>query len=152
PPPLVRGGEPLVWAADAEGGAPYIFKDPQDPERNIGFEVDLADALARELGRTIEFKQYEFRSLIPGLLRGDFDFAMNGLEITPERQAVVRFSKPYYVYKLQLVVRAEEDRFKTLTEAGRLPGLQVGTLEGSAAERLLDKWGIAKRSYDGQNE
>src|SRR5262249_45952837 len=94
---------PLIWAADAEGGAPYIFKDPKDPTQYLGFEKDIADALARELGRRIEFKQYEYENLIVGLERGDFDFAMNGLEITADRKTKVRFSRPYYIYKLQLV-------------------------------------------------
>jgi len=73
---------PLLWAADAEGGAPYIFKDPKDPNRHVGFEVDLASALQRELGRPIAFHQYDYKSLISGAQRGDFDFAMNGIEIT----------------------------------------------------------------------
>src|SRR5439155_12168800 len=76
--PLAHAADSLVWAADAEGGAPYIFKDPDNPQRDIGFEVDLANALANQLGRTIEFKQYEYISLFLGLDRGDFDFAMNG--------------------------------------------------------------------------
>src|SRR5207302_2985492 len=108
------------------------------------------EALAEELGRRIEFKQYAFASLLPGLERGDFDFAMNGLEVTPERKERVRFSRPYYAYKLQLVVRADETRFTTLQGAGRLKGVQVGTLEGCSAERVLDSWGIPKRSYDSQ--
>src|SRR5262245_9932410 len=83
---------PLVWAADAEGGEPYVFRDPNDPERHLGFEVDLAAALAKELGRPIEFRQYDFKNLFIGLDRGDFDFAMNGLEVTPERQEKFRFS------------------------------------------------------------
>src|SRR5690348_5856172 len=49
----------LRWSADAEGGAPYIFKDPNNPNRNVGFEVDIAQALERELGCRIEFTQYE---------------------------------------------------------------------------------------------
>src|SRR5437660_8389220 len=77
---------------------------------------------------------------------------MNGLEVTPDRKERVRFSKPYYAYKLQLVVRADENRFTTLRGAGRLKGAQVGTLEGCAAERLLDRWEINKRSYDSQAE
>jgi polar amino acid transport system substrate-binding protein len=116
--------------------------------RRVGFEVDLAEALAGELGRPIEFKQYPFESLIPGLLKGDFDFAMNGLEITPERKQVVRFSRPYYVYRQQLVVRVGEDRFKTLKGCRELPGGGViGTMEATAAERLLDDLNIKKKSY-----
>ena len=41
---LARAQE-LVWAADAEGGAPYTFPDPRDPSHIIGFEVDLANAV-----------------------------------------------------------------------------------------------------------
>jgi polar amino acid transport system substrate-binding protein len=143
--------KPLRWGADAEGGAPFIFKDQKNPGRNIGFEVDLAAAMAKELKRPIEFTAYEFKNLIPGLERGDFDFAMNGLEITPDRLARVRFSKPYYAYKLQLVLRPEETRFQSLEGIRKAKGL-VGTLEDTAAERLLDARGVRKRIYDGQVE
>lgn len=152
PEPHAGGpGHPLHWAADAEGGAPYIYKDPRDPDRNIGFEVDLAAALARELGRSIEFQQYDYKSLIPGLQRGDFDFAMNGLEITPDRRAKVLFSRPYYVFRLQLVARADDQRFENLDQVRAIGGV-VGTLEDTAAERTLDRMGIARRVYDGQVE
>lgn len=142
---------PLVWAADAEGGAPYIFKDPKDPAVNVGFEVDLASELEKELGRRIEWKQYAFGSLVAGLERGDFDFAMNGLEVTADRKDKVLFSRTYYLYKLQLVARADETRFRSLDECKAI-GAKVGTLEDTAAERLLDKLAIPKRVYDSQVE
>lgn len=97
---------PLIWAADEEGGAPYVFRDSK--LGRVGFELDIISALEEELKRPIEFKQYAFDSLIPGLLKGDFDFAMNGLEINQERQEKIRFSKPYYIYRQQLVMRADE--------------------------------------------
>jgi ABC-type amino acid transport substrate-binding protein len=50
-----KANGPLRWGADAEGGAPFIFKDPANLQKNVGFEVDLAAALAKELGRPIEF-------------------------------------------------------------------------------------------------
>jgi polar amino acid transport system substrate-binding protein len=142
---------PLKWAADSEGGAPYIFLDPKDTNHYIGFEVDLAEALGKELGRRIEYVQYEFKSLVPGLQRGDFDFAMNGLEITPDRAKVIRFSKPYYIYALQLVVRADDNRFTTLEECKKLGGV-VGTLEDTAAARLLEQMGITTRTFGNQVE
>jgi polar amino acid transport system substrate-binding protein len=142
---------PLRWAADAEGGAPYIFKDPKNPAVNIGFEVDLAAELEKELGRRIEFRQYDFRSIVAGLQRGDFDFAMNGLEITADRAKVVRFSRPYYVYKLQLAARAGETRFHSLEQCKSIGGV-IGTLEDTAAERVLDKMGVTKKVYDSQVE
>src|SRR6202030_1818171 len=95
------GERPLLWAADESGGAPYILQDPDDAARVIGFEVDLKDALERELGRPIEFKHYDFKNLVPGLERGDFDFAMNGLEVLAVYQQHVLLSQPDYGYNLQ---------------------------------------------------
>lgn len=140
---------PLVWAADAEGGEPYIF---QNPEGDLeGFEVELARALETRLGRRIEFQQYQFGSLVSGLERGDFDLAMNGLEVTPDRLERVRFSQAYYVYRLQLVVRADDARLASLDDC-RERGAVVGTLEDTAAERLLKQSGIEQRVYDSQFE
>jgi polar amino acid transport system substrate-binding protein len=147
-----QADRPLVWAADAEGGAPYIFKDPQNPQKNIGFELDLTEALAKELSRPIHFRQYEFNSIFSGLERGDFDFAMNGLEVTPDRKKTVRFSRPYYIYKLQLVVRADDARFQKLGDCRGRMDITVGTLEDTAAYRLLKKLGIETKVYTGQVE
>jgi polar amino acid transport system substrate-binding protein len=145
-----RGAErPLLWAADESGGAPYVFQDPNNAEQIVGFEVELRDALQRELGRQIEFKHYDFKNLIPGLQRGDFDLAMNGLEVLPEYEKEVLFSRPYYVYKLQLAVRKGERRFTTIEELKNLH-LAVGTLSGSAAERSLMRAGVEPHSYDDQ--
>lgn len=141
----------LRWGADAEGGAPYVFRDPHAPDKVVGFEVDLAEAIAKELAEPIDFVQYEYGSLLVGVERGDLDFAMNGLEVTPDRLQRVRFSRPYYVYKLQLVARADDRRFESLDKCAELKCL-VATLGDTAAERLLDARAIDKRIYDGQAE
>ena len=73
---------PLLWGADAEGGAPFLSIDPNDPDKYVGFEVDLKDELSKRIGRPIKFHSYSFSALAEGLERGDFDFAMNGLEDT----------------------------------------------------------------------
>lgn len=138
---------PLVWGADLDGGAPYILRD--DDGNLVGFEVDLKEALARELGRPIEFKQYQFDSLLNGVHRGDIDFAMNGLEISSANQRRARFTRPYYIYQLQLVVRKDEDRVNCLDDCAEKQ-LTVATLSGSAAARLLEARGIPNRAYDDQ--
>ncbi len=145
----------LRWGADAEGGAPYVFRDPQAPDKVVGFEVELVAELVKEIGEPIDFVQYEFGSLLVGVERGDLDFAMNGLEITPDRLQRVRFSRAYYVYRLQLVARADDHRFDTLDACLALVkagGCTVGTLGDTAAERLLDARGLPKKVYDGQAE
>jgi polar amino acid transport system substrate-binding protein len=144
PPPA----EPLRWGADSEGGAPYVFQDPKDPSRIVGFEVELAEALGRELGRPAVFVQNQWDGLIPGLLRNNYDMAMNGVEITPDREQVIRFTIPYYATSEQLSVRREENGIHDLED---LKGRTVGTLKFSLAQRILEKvGGIDVRSYEGQ--
>jgi polar amino acid transport system substrate-binding protein len=140
----------LRWGADEEGGEPYLFKDPGQAGQLAGFEVDLKEALAREVSRPIEFRHYEFKSLIAGLRRGDIDFAMNGVEILPDRRELVRFSRPYYVYKLQLAVRKDEDRFTDLKDLPDRRDVTIGTLESSAAAQVLERKAIPFRSYSSQ--
>src|SRR5262252_455151 len=76
----------LLWGVDVQGGEPYVFEDPSDPKRLIGFEVEIADALGRALGVRARFVQSDWSNLVPGLERGDFDIALNGLEDTPARR------------------------------------------------------------------
>lgn len=140
----------LLWGADAEGGAPYVFPDPENPSKLIGFEVDLANAIARQLGVRAVESQNAWDSLIPALERGDFDFAMNGIEITQERKKRVLFSAPYYVYTEQLVVRRDNTDIKGIAD---LRGRKVGTLSGTVAQDILmGMGGVNVKIYSGQVE
>jgi len=145
---------PLRWGADAEGGAPYVFKDPDDPAKNIGFEVDVAEALAKQLDRPIVFEQYQFDKLFEGVSRRDFDFAMNGLEVTPERLDAYRLSRPYFIYEQQLVVRKDETRIDSIDDCVRISSVVVGTLGNTVAEKILHEKGLKDRTraYSSQLE
>jgi len=137
----------LRWGGDSEGGAPNVFQDPKDPRRLIGFEVDLADALGRHLKRTPLFVQNQWDALIQGLQRGNYDLAINGLEVTEDRKTQINFSIPYYSTSLQLSVRASDDKIRSLAD---LKGKVVGTLKYSLAQRVLEReGGIRIRTYDG---
>ncbi|RJQ15002.1 MAG: ABC transporter permease subunit [Nitrospiraceae bacterium] len=140
----------LLWGSDAEGGAPYVFPSPDDPSKLIGFEVDLAGAIARELGVKARQSQNAWDSLVPALQRGDFDFAMNGIEITPQRKQEILFSAPYYIYTEQLTVRKDEGVIQSIED---LKGKKVGTLSGAAAQDILeDIGGVDIKIYSGQVE
>ena len=135
----------LLWGSDSEGGAPYVFPDPKDPAKLIGFELDIAEAIAKRLGVKAQLVQTAWDSLIPALDRGDYDIAMNGIEIIPEREKRVLFSRPYYVYTLQLMVRKDEKRIKNIHD---LSGMKVGTLAGAVAHDMLTNiGGVDIRSY-----
>lgn len=139
----------LRWGADIQGGAPYAFEDPAQNGKIAGFEVEIAEALARELGVRAELVQSDWSTLVPSLERGTFDIIMNGLEVTPARSRRLRFSRPYYVFAERLVARAEDKRIQSLGDAR---GLRVGTLSSSLAWDMLEPVGAERVPYEGVDE
>lgn len=141
---------PFLWGGDAEGGAPYVEADPRQPDRVVGFDVEIAELVARALGRTPRFVQITFTSLDQSAVRGDFDLGLSGIEDTPARRAEVAATVPYYEFREVLTVRqADRTRFRTLAD---LKGHKVGTLGGTIAYELLLKAehddGLTAISYD----
>jgi polar amino acid transport system substrate-binding protein len=123
----------LRWGGDSSGGGPFIFEGPD--RKLAGFEVDLAEYLAKELGVRAEFVQGPWDRLLDRLDRGDIDIVLNGYEWSPERQKRAAPTIPYYVYKLQLLVRTGDDSIRSWDD---LPGKRVGVLRDSAAHRYLE--------------
>jgi polar amino acid transport system substrate-binding protein len=134
---IVRRGA-LVWAADQEGGGPHVFPDPDKPTRLTGFEVELADLIAGELGVEARFQQGQWDRL-PLLLGRSADCVINGFELTPERRRDYGCSRPYFAYALQLVGRrnAAPATLADLAGPGPRGTWRVGVLTGSAAEQVL---------------
>jgi len=140
----------LRWGGDAEGGAPYVEADPSDPQKLVGFDVEIAEMIARELGRTPQFIQVAFASLDQSAARGDFDIGLSGIEDTPGRRAAVAASIPYYRFQEVLTVRAaDRGKYRSLAD---LRGHNVATLSGTIAYELLlaaeREHGITAVSYD----
>ncbi len=140
----------LRWGADAEGGAPYVYPDPQQPGKLIGFEFEIAEALSRRLGVKAEMVQNQWDQLIPALERGNFDLILNGLELTPENQQRIAMSRPYFVYAQQIVTRADTPGIEN---AQTLKGKIIGVLSSSVAQRFLEKMGsVELKIYPGNVE
>ena len=146
----IRKRGALLWGADAEGGAPYVYPDPQKPEQFIGFEYELAEALAAKLGVKARLVQNQWDQLIPALERGNFDIVLNGLELTSDNQQRIAMSLPYFVYAQQIVTR---NATLGLTHPEDLRGKRVGVLSSTAAQRLLEKQGgVDLKIYPGNVE
>lgn len=126
----------LRWGADIESGAPYSFKSPDDMNKIIGFEAEIVEAIALELGMEVEFVHNSWDGLVEGLIRGDYDVVINGVEITEARKQVVHFSQPYYFTSEILAVRKSTNDISTLHD---LKGRRVGTLDASLAQRILNQ-------------
>lgn len=140
----------LRWGGDAEGGAPFVEADPNNPQRLIGFDVEIAELIAQKLGRTPQFVQVAFTSLDQSARRGDFDLGLSGIEDSPGRRSSLGVSVPYYEFREVITVRAADaTRLRTLAD---LRGRKVATLSGTLAYELLVEAerinGIQAVSYD----
>ena len=140
----------LRWGGDAEGGAPFVEADPSDPAKVRGFDVDVAEMIARGLNREPRFVQVAWASIIASVERGDFDIGMSGVEDKAELRARHAVTLPYFEFREVLAVRSEDRaRFRSL---GDLAGRRVATLGSTMAyEILLDARrtsGIVPVSYD----
>lgn len=128
----------LRWGGDLSGGAPYVFPDPGNPKNYIGFEVEIMEAIARQLNVKPVLVDVPWDQLVPALLRGDFEVVFNGLEITQGRKETIDFTTPYYFFSEQITTRLGEERFHSLQD---LHGFSVGTLSASLAQNILEKEG-----------
>jgi polar amino acid transport system substrate-binding protein len=144
----VKARGELRWGGDLQGGEPFVFEDERHPGKLQGFEVEIAEALARELGVRAKFMQNDWSNLVPALERGDFDVILNGLEETPERRERMLLSAPYYTYGETLTVR-KGSPFRSLSD---LRGRRVGTLNQTVASDILKASPLETVLYEGQQE
>ena len=145
----------LQWGSDYVSGAPYVFKDPKNPNNLVGFEVEIMTAIAGLMGITQSQIETDYGSMEQALLSNKFDFVMNGWEITSDRKKTELFSDPYYRYGQQMVVRTDDPRFTQYDknsdlQLSILDGLTVGTGTGyKAADDLATDSKINTKLYDG---
>jgi polar amino acid transport system substrate-binding protein len=99
----------------------------------IGFEVDVAKKMARDLGVEVEFYPDEFHYLIPDLLDNRFDLIISGFSISTNRAMQVNFSAPYNYTDLSLAAnRKLAGGFKELSEFNKST-VTIGVLDTSTA-------------------
>ena len=146
------GQEPgqFRWAGDPEGGAPFVEASPDNPDVLVGFDVEIANLIARGLNRAPRFVFIQFSSIDQSVARGDAEIGLCGIEDTPARRATLSVTLPYYRFREVLSVRdADASRFRAL---GDLAGRRVGTLAGTIAHEILLKaqqdHGLVPVSYD----
>ncbi|AGH38853.1 transporter substrate-binding domain-containing protein [Bibersteinia trehalosi] len=92
----------------------------------VGFDVDVANAICKEIGATCHFKSQAFDALIPSLIkgRGGFDAAISAIDITEARAKQVAFTDAYYESSASFI--AVKDKNVSLETAKKV-GVQNGT-------------------------
>ena len=115
--------------------APWTYHD--ESGALVGFDVEVARAIAEKLGVEARFIESEWDGIFAGMYAGRYDFAANGVEVTAERAEKYDFSTPYAHIRTALVVRgdnAEIDDFSDL--AGKRTANSIGSTYMELAESL----------------
>ncbi|AMV29093.1 L-cystine transport system permease protein TcyB [Gemmata sp. SH-PL17] len=136
----------LRWGTDPTGGAPYVYKDG---DTFVGFEVELAEYLAKEIGRTSKMVTGDWDKL-PELLGkpaddDSIDIVLNGYELTEDMEKKYPSTVPYYVYKLGLIIHKDSaESISGWSDLNREQGgdgnkrkTSIGVLGGSAAHKYM---------------
>ncbi|WP_372593943.1 amino acid ABC transporter substrate-binding protein [Actinotalea sp.] len=96
----------------------------------VGYDVEIARAVAAELGVEAAFEETQWDAIFTGLDAGRFDMIANQVSITPEREAAYTFSAPYTYSSGVVVVRADDETIASFAD-----------LDGkTAAQSLTSNW------------
>ena len=134
----------LRWGGDVQGGEPFVHENAKG--ERVGFEVEIADGIAKRLGAKAEFVQNDWSNLVPSLERDSFDVVLNGFEMTASRAQRVLYTRPYKTYASRLTVRANA-RLPATREG--MAKKRIGSLSGTRSFEIVRESGGEAVPYEG---
>ncbi|WP_405380738.1 basic amino acid ABC transporter substrate-binding protein [Phascolarctobacterium sp.] len=118
--------------------APFEFQK-EGSKTYDGFDMDLARAIGKQMGRKVEIVNMGFDALIPALNAGNIDLVAAGMSITDERKQAVSFSEPYYTSGLIVMVNKDNKEVKSIKDLeGKRIAVQIGTTGEKKARTVKD--------------
>ena len=131
---------------------PWAMKDKTGTL--IGFEIDVATRLAKDMGVKVEFIPTKWAGIIPALLTGKFDVIIGGMGILPKRNLKVNFSVPYDYSGMSIVANRElAAGFKGLEDFNHpdvVLSVRLGATPVDAAKKYMPKAEL--RMFDDESQ
>lgn len=118
--------------------APWTYHDESDAL--VGFDVEVARAVAEKMGVEAEFVEAPWESIFLGIDSKLYDIAANGVEITEERGEKYDFSVPYAFLRTALIVRGDNEEIKTFED---LAGKKTANSAGSTYAQIAEDYGAS---------
>ncbi len=142
---ILEAGEIIVAL---EGNwAPWSYHDEDD--NLVGFDADVARAIAAELGVEVTFVEGDWDSLLAGLDAGRYDLVVNGVEHTEERAEKYDFTDPYAYIRTALIVRSDNEEITTFED---LDGKSTANSIASTYMDLAESYGAEVTGVDSLDE
>jgi polar amino acid transport system substrate-binding protein len=140
------GGKILKIGVD-DSYPPMEYRD--DKNTIVGFDMDLANEIAKKLGMKIELISTAWDGIFQALNTDKFDCIVSSVSLTEERQKNFAFTRPYIANSQVIVVPPSNDTIKEGQDlAGRKVGVQVSTTAHDSANKLLEKIKFTLSTYD----
>ena len=92
-----------------------------------GIEIEIMELICQELGVSLEIKQMDFDSVLPGVQTGKFNVGVSGISVTPEREKNTLFTVPYCLAAQAIVVTSDSPIASKADLAGKTVSVQTGT-------------------------
>ncbi|OKP95930.1 amino acid ABC transporter substrate-binding protein [Paenibacillus sp. P46E] len=127
--------------------APFTFHDASG--KLTGFDVEIAEEVAKRLGVQAEFFETQWDGIFAGMDAKRFDVIFNEVSITDERKVKYDFSEPYIVSKAVLIVGEKNEDIKTFAD---LKGKKAGQSMTSNLSDIARKNGAEIVATDGFNQ
>jgi polar amino acid transport system substrate-binding protein len=122
--------------------APFEFMDTN--QQPTGFDVDLMNAIGKDMGYKVSWETASFDGLIPALEAGKYDCIISAMTITADRSQNVLFSDRYFK-STQYIAMKKGSNFKSLAD---LKGKRVGVQLNTTGQFACEKAGLTPKKYD----
>lgn len=128
---------------------PMEYRDDQN--KLVGFDIDLANAMSKELGVKVEFIPTAWDGILPGLDAKRYDIIMSSMNITDERKQKVDFVEYMKLGQVVAVKSGNPDKIQSKADlSGKTVGVQLGSTSESAAKEIK---GIKElKTYNGYTD
>ncbi len=127
--------------------APWTYHDESD--KLVGYDVEVAAAIAEKLGVKANFVEGEWDGLLAGLDAGRYDIMVNGVDITEDRKLKYDFSTPYAYNKTAVIVNGDNEEIKTMED---LNGKQTANTISSTYAEVAEGYGATVTGVDDLNQ
>lgn len=127
--------------------SPWTYHDESDVL--VGYDVEVAQAIAEKLGVTATFVEGKWDGLLAGLDAGRYDIMVNGVGVTPDREEKYDFSTPYAYNRTAVIVRGDND---TITSMEDLDGKQTANTIASTYATQAEAYGATVTGVDDLNQ
>ena len=127
--------------------APWTYHDEND--ELVGFDIEVAKAIADKIGVSANFVEGEWDGLLAGIESGRYDIMANGVEVTEERAAKYDFSDPYAYARVAVIVSGDNTDINSFED---LSGKNTANTISSTYAAIAESYGANVTGVDDLNQ